>query len=121
MEPDLDPCVSNPDAYQVLFENDRVRVLRYHDHPGHRTTVHAHPDSVMVTLSSFQRRIGLRGRVVDAELEAGEARWLDAQQHYGENIADTDSQAIFVELKDIRSTPATGGEDSPLGPRARDH
>ena len=52
MQPQLDPCASNPDAYRVLFENDRVRVLQYHDHPGHRTTVHAHPDSVMVTLSS---------------------------------------------------------------------
>ena len=121
MEPELDPCVSNPDAYHVLFENDRVRVLRYHDHPGHRTTVHAHPDSVMVTLSSFRRRLGLSGRVVDVELEAGEARWLDAQQHYGENVGNTDSQAIFVELKDIGPMPATGGEDSPLGPRASDH
>ena len=61
MDPKLDPCVSSPDAYQVLFENDRVRVLRYHDHPRHRTVVHAHPDSVMVTLSSFRRRLGGRG------------------------------------------------------------
>lgn len=120
MDPELDPCVSNPDAYHVLFENDRVRVLRYHDHPLHRTTVHAHPDSVMVTLSSFRRRLGVGGRVVDVELRAGEARWLDAQQHYGENIGDTDSQAIFVELKDSRPTRATGGDESPLGPRAHD-
>jgi hypothetical protein len=120
MDPELDPCVSNPDAYRVLFENDRVRVLRYHDHPRHRTTVHAHPDSVMVTLSSFCRRLGVGGRVVDVELEAGEARWLDAQQHYGENVGDTDTQVIFVELKDLRPPLATGGDDSPLGPRARD-
>jgi hypothetical protein len=120
MDPELDPCLSNPDAYQVLYENDRVRVLRYHDHPRHRTTVHAHPDSVMVTLSSFRRRLGVGGREVEVELEAGEARWLDAQQHYGENIGDTDSQAIFVELKDTRPTGATGSENSALGPRARD-
>ena len=120
MDPELDPCVSNPDAYQVLFENDRVRVLRYHDHPRHRTTVHAHPDSVMVTLSSFRRRLGVGGRVVDVELKAGEARWLDAQRHYGENTGDTDTQAIFVELKDVGSTPAKGADDSPLGPRAGD-
>ena len=120
MDPELDPCVSNPDAYQVLFENDRVRVLRYHDHPGHRTTVHAHPDSVMVTLSSFRRRLGVGGREVDVELTAGEARWLDAQQHYGENIGDTDSQAIFVELKDIGPTTATGIGESRLGPQPRE-
>jgi beta-alanine degradation protein BauB len=78
MDPELDPCRSNPDAYRVLLENDCVRVLLY-DHPGHRTTVHAHPDSVMVTLSSFRRRLGVREREVDAELDAGEARWPDAQ------------------------------------------
>jgi hypothetical protein len=120
MEPELDPCVSNSDAYRVLFENDRVRVLEYHDHPGHRTTVHGHPDSVMVTLSSFRRRLGVGGRQVDVDLGAGEARWLDAQQHYGENIGDTDSRAIFVELKDSHPAPATGPEGSPLGPRTRD-
>ena len=121
MDPELDPCVSNPDSYQVLFENNRVRVLRYHDHPRHRTTVHAHPDSVMVTLSSFRRRLGVDGREVDVDLTAGEARWLDAQQHYGENTGVTDSHAIFVELKDIRPALARGGEEAPLGPRARDH
>lgn len=117
MDPELDPCISNADAYRVLFENDRVRVLRYHDHPGHRTTVHAHTDSVMVTLSTFRRRLGVGGREVDVELAAGEARWLDAQQHYGENIGDSDSEAIFVELKGVDPTAAMDGEVSPLGPQ----
>ena len=34
----LDPAETNPDAYTVVFENERVRVLRYHDAPGHRTS-----------------------------------------------------------------------------------
>ena len=119
MEPQLDPCASNPDAYRALFENDRVRALQYHDHPGHRTTVHAHPDSVMVTLD-LRRRLGVGGREVDVELTAGEARWLDAQQHYGENIGDTDSQAIFIELKGLGPTEAPDDGESPLGPRSRD-
>ena len=112
--------MSNPDAYRVLFENDRVRVLQYHDHPGHRTTVHAHPDRVMVTLSSFRRRLSVGGRDVDVELTAGEARWLDAQQHYGENIGDTESQAIFIELKGSDPATAPAGGASPLGPRSRE-
>ena len=120
MEPELDPCVSNPDAYRVLFENERVRVLQYHDRPRHRTRLHGHPDSVMVTLSSFRRRLGGGGREVDVELGAGEARWLDAQTHYGENIGDTETRAIFVELKDGRRTPAPGGVDPALGPRTDD-
>lgn len=38
-----DPAVTNPDLYTVVFENDRVRVLEYHDRPGDRTTPHGHP------------------------------------------------------------------------------
>jgi hypothetical protein len=52
-----DPTVSNPDLYKVVFENERVRVLEYHDVPGDRTTPHSHPDSVMVTLGNFDRKL----------------------------------------------------------------
>lgn len=48
--------MTNPDHYRVIFENERVRVLEYTDQPGDMTTPHEHPDRVMYTLSSFQRR-----------------------------------------------------------------
>jgi hypothetical protein len=48
------------------------------------------------TLSSFRRRIA-------------------AQEHSGENIGDTDTHTIFVELKE--SSPARPSTpDNPLGP-----
>ena len=55
----VDPCITNPDHYKVIFENDRVRVLEYKDKPGDKTTPHAHPDSLMYTRSAFRRRLGL--------------------------------------------------------------
>ena len=63
-----DPIVSNADHYRMLWENDFVRVLEYTDVPGDATTPHAHPNSVMVTLSSFRRTLisGERSRDVDA-------------------------------------------------------
>jgi quercetin dioxygenase-like cupin family protein len=109
-----DPVVSNPDAYSVIFENDRVRVLEYRDRPGHRTTPHVHPDSVMYTLSSFRRRLHVGGEHRDVELAAGLAGWLPAQVHAGENIGDTESHVIFVELKE--GAPDTKAGDGPLGP-----
>ncbi|WP_158851017.1 cupin domain-containing protein [Saccharothrix deserti] len=96
-----DPAVTDPRLYKVVFENDRVRVLEYRDHPGDRTNPHRHPDSVMVTLSSFQRRVSAGGRQVDVELPAGEVRWLGAQEHTGENTGATRTHSIFIELKDI--------------------
>jgi beta-alanine degradation protein BauB len=108
-----DPVATNPNLYRVLMENDRVRVLEYRDRPGDRTTPHRHPDSVMVTLSSFHRRLVAGERGVDVALEHGFARWLPAQEHAGENIGDTETHVIFVELKEPRASDA--GE-VPLGP-----
>lgn len=109
----LDPTETNPDHYKVIFENDRVRVLEYSDQPGTVTTPHAHPDSVMYTLSSFRRRL-VQGDVQrEVELQAGTVGWLPAQQHHGENIGETRTHAIFVELKGLPESPP-GGE---IGPR----
>lgn len=95
-----DPVVTDPELYSVVFENDRVRVLRYADQPGDHTHPHHHPDSVMITMSSFTRRLRHAEQQVDVALEAGVVRWLDAQEHSGENIGDTPTAALFIELKE---------------------
>jgi beta-alanine degradation protein BauB len=113
-----DPVQTNPSLYRVVFENDRVRVLEYLDHPGDSTTPHRHPDSVMVTLSSFRRRLSSGGKEVEVELPAREARWLDAQEHAGTNIGDTDTHTIFVELKEPAPGHGSASIDTgTLGPR----
>ncbi|MGW5240053.1 cytoplasmic protein [Monashia sp. NPDC004114] len=114
-----DPTVSNPDLYKVVFENDRVRVLEYLDHPGDATTPHSHPDSVMITLSSFSRRLRSGDRDVDVEMPEHQVRWLDAQEHAGENIGTSTTHVVFVELKEpvaARAIPVDSG-DPVLGPR----
>ena len=109
----LDPAVSNPDHYKVVFENDRVRVLEYRDEPGAQTTPHRHPDSVMYTLTSFRRRLVSGGEEREVEIAAGTAGWLPAQEHHGVNTGDTPTHVLFVELKE----PAPGGAGEPtLGP-----
>ena len=94
-----DPTITNPNKYKVIFENDKVRVLEYTDKPGDKTTPHAHPDSVMITLSSFERKLHFEGKVIDVKKKANEASWLPAQTHVGENTGSTKTHAIFVELK----------------------
>lgn len=109
---DLDPVGTNPQHYRVVFENPRVRVLEYTDQPGDRTTPHEHPDSVMVTLSSFRRRLHAGGATRDVTLTAGTPAWLPAQQHAGENTGDTPTHVIFVELKE---PPARSSGEVQLG------
>ena len=112
----LDPAVSNPEHYRVVFENDRVRVLEYRDVPGDRTTPHEHPDSVMYTLSAFRRRLSSGGAHKDVEIPSGMTGWVPAQQHHGENIGDTPTHCIFVELKEPAPSSTPGPTSGSLGP-----
>ena len=96
---DEDPVTTNPEHYRTIFENEHVRVLEYTDQPGEHTTPHVHPNSVMITLSHFRRRLSVGGREREVELAADQAAWLPAQRHAGENIGETPTHSIFVELK----------------------
>jgi quercetin dioxygenase-like cupin family protein len=83
---DFDPTRTDPDKYKVIFENDRVRVLEFRDTPGAKTKPHQHPDSVLLMLSNFRRRLNIGDSVREVTVEAGEAVWSPAQIHIGENI-----------------------------------
>jgi quercetin dioxygenase-like cupin family protein len=111
-----DPVVTDQQLYRVVWENERVRVLEYRDAPGDATHPHTHPDSVMVTLSSFQRVVSAGGREVPVTLEAGQVRWLDAQEHQGRNVGQTATHSVFIELKEPR--PGGPRADAALGPSA---
>ncbi|MGG7465920.1 cupin domain-containing protein [Plantibacter sp. YIM 135347] len=108
-----DPTLTNPQLYRLLWENEFVRVLEYLDDPGARSTPHDHPNSVMVTLSGFTRKLRSGEREFEVELPAGQAVWLPAQRHSGENIGDTPTHTIFVELKGDAAGEPTGA----LGPQ----
>jgi hypothetical protein len=96
-----DPVVTDGDKYSVVLENERVRVLRYHDKPGDRTLQHAHPDYVLYAESSFKRRLTFPdGRKQDVEVKAGSVIWMKGHIHIGENIGDTNTDVIMVELKE---------------------
>ena len=110
-----DPAITNPEHYTVLWENDLVRVLEYSDQPGDATSFHAHPDSVMVTLSGFQRRLFVSDNETTVDLPSGKAVWLPAQRHAGENIGTTPTHTILIELKHSTATP----DDHMLGPAAK--
>lgn len=115
--PESDPVTTNPKLYRAVMENERVRVLEYRDHPGDRTKAHRHPDSVMITLSSFRRRLESGGDQREVEFGPGQVRWMAAQEHIGENIGQTDTHVMFVELKEPSDSPADpSGAAASLGP-----
>ena len=97
---DLDPTHTDPENYKAIFENERVRVLDYRDTPGAKTNPHRHPNSVLLTLSDFKRRLTVGDDVKEITVKAGLALWRPAEIHVGENIGTTDTHVVFVELKD---------------------
>lgn len=109
-----DPTVTDADKCNVVFENERVRVLEYKEKPGDRTSPHRHPDSVMYTLSSFERRLVRGDLEKDVQMQSGLVGWLPAQEHHGENIGVSDTHVLFVELKEPASD-GTLGVRSELG------
>jgi beta-alanine degradation protein BauB len=103
------PMKTDSDKYKVVLENERVRVLEYRDKPGEKTTMHAHPDFVVLARSGFKRQLTLPGgKTVVREFKPGEVMWTDAHSHIGENIGDTDTDVLIIELKEPRK-PQTGG------------
>ena len=95
-----DPTVTDADKYTLVTENARVRVLRYHDTPGAKTHPHRHPDSVLHALSAFRRRLTFPdGRTVEREFKAGDVMWVPAQTHVGENIGETETEVLLIEVK----------------------
>ena len=98
-----DPVKTDSDKYKLVLENERVRVLEYRDRPGDKTTMHMHPDFVVIARSAFRRRLTLPGgKTMIREFQPGEVLWSDAQSHIGENIGATDTHVLIIELKEQR-------------------
>ena len=84
----------------MVFENDKVRVLRI-DLPAHaKTKAHAHPANVVVYLTDAHlRSIGPDGKTEDSTKKAGQVVWRTPLTHQTENLGDKAVAAIVVELK----------------------
>ena len=89
-----------PHVYRVIMENDRVRVLDTIMKPGGRTAMHSHPAVVPYAISAGKYKFtSPDGHSMEAELEAGQAMYLDAVDHSTENVGATEGHIILVELK----------------------
>lgn len=94
------PVETDPDKYKIVFENDKVRVYDYIDKPGEKTQMHHHDAFVLHALSPFKRKLTFdNGTSATKEFKGGETFWSEAQNHIGENIGETDTHVLIVELK----------------------
>ena len=52
----------DPTHYKVVFENESVRVLKIGYAPGGKSTMHQHPDSIVIPLSASKVQFTLARR-----------------------------------------------------------
>ena len=95
-----DPVKIDAQHTKVEFENDQIRVLRFHLGPHEASPMHEHPARafVFVTDAHFKVTLG-DGRVDERSGKAGEVRYRPAEKHAIENLSDKDYESVIVELK----------------------
>lgn len=104
-----DPVPIYPGNYEVLFENDRTRVIDFRLAKGAKEAPHSHPAHVVHVLAPFRIRFTFPdGSTKIREAKAGDVLFSDAVTHASENIGDTDAHGILVELK--TPTPAASAD-----------
>ena len=89
-----------PHIHEVIFENDKLRVLKVKVKPGDQAAMHWHPENINYILQPGKLRFTKPdGAVVDIELETGQVTSSPESSHAVENIGVTEVQTIQVELK----------------------
>ena len=106
-----DPVPLYPENYQVLFENDRVRVVDFRLTKGATEKTHSHPTHVAGFLTDVKIRFTLPdGSVRLREAKAGETGFSDPTALASENIGPADANGILIELKTPpHPAPGRGG------------
>ncbi len=90
----------DPAHYKVVFENESVRVLKIGYAPGGKSTMHQHPDSIVIPLSPAKVRFGLPdGKAQDSELANEMPQYMPAGTHNPTNVGAGALDALLVEFK----------------------
>ncbi len=99
-----DPLKVAGTYYKLVFENERVRVLSFHAPPGAKWALHAHPDSIVISMTDYKVKNMVPGsEPVTRDAKKGAVLWIPARSHTGENVGTTDMDCVLVELKESKA------------------
>jgi hypothetical protein len=99
----LDAVQVEPARFKVVFENDRVRVVRLRFGPHERGVMVSHPPRVLVTLTEVSVKLLFAdGRTDERGAPAGVAAWLDNETLQTENARAEPLEVVLVEPKSAR-------------------
>jgi quercetin dioxygenase-like cupin family protein len=103
-----DPVKVDPAHYKTLTENAGVRVLKIDYPAGTKSTMHQHPDSIVIPLSDSKVKFTMPdGKSEDSELTSESAMYSPAGTHNPANVGTGRVNAILVEFKTAAPGTAT--------------
>jgi quercetin dioxygenase-like cupin family protein len=95
-----DAVKADPAHYKVVFENASVRVLRIDYAPGAKSTMHQHPDAIVIPLAATKVRFTMPdGKSEDNDMASESAMYTPAGTHNPANIGSGRIDALLVEFK----------------------
>ena len=103
-----DPVKVDSGHYKVFFENAGVRVLKISYRPGETSTMHQHPDSLVIVLAPSTVRFETPdGKTEERDLPMESGLYAPAATHRPANAGKTQMEAILVEFKTAAPGTAT--------------
>lgn len=103
-----DPVKVDPAHYKVLLENASVRVLKISYPAGGKSTMHQHPDSLVIPLATSKVSFETPdGKTEERELAKESGLYTPAGSHRPMNVGKTPVDAILVEFKTAAPGTAT--------------
>jgi len=89
-----------PHLHEVLFEDDKLRVLKVTVNPGDIADMHWHPYNINYVLNGGRLRFDKSdGSSVEVDLTKGQVTSSSEGSHTVENVGDSMVETVQVELK----------------------
>lgn len=99
--PPDDSATASPETTKLLFENEYLRVLENRVKPGGKISQHTHPwPHIAYGITTLQGRFVAPGGAAQLlTLPAGMAVWIGPVTHVIENVGQTESRTLNIEIK----------------------
>jgi len=89
-----------------MLENDQVRVVRMHLDGREKIPMHLLPPHLVIWLTPADLKMTFPdGKSTQAHFHRGQATWVAAQKHAGENLGDRPVEFLAVFVKN-RAQPS---------------
>ena len=102
---DTRPVALDPSHFRMIFENDRVQVIRVRLGPHEKSTIMEIPAHVMTCLTDQRVRVNYaHAKAAERSEKAGYSSWVERDEYGLENLTDKPLEWIVVVPNDAEKS-----------------